>query len=103
LALFRFHRKVEVNIRAGATKSLGIHLWQKINPAIASFTAKALHQFLERRHDRLEIIHSEVGPRVIVNGLVDTPLFYSHNCVAGAKELLSLRREPFFFIFLPRL
>lgn len=81
--LFRLCLQVEIVLAARTAQRFGRNARRDIQPRIAALATKAGEKFLERLHDRLEIFPAEVGPRVVVDGLIDGPLLDAHRAVAA--------------------
>ncbi len=92
-ALLRLYLQIETHRVASAAKRLrGSMLRRYIHPGIARFATKLAKKFFECGHDRLEVLLSEVGPRVVVEGLVNCPLLDVHCPSRGGKRIFPLRR-----------
>src|SRR6266481_7057187 len=91
--LFRLGLQIETDGRAGAAQRL--RRWaarRSVDQGVARFAAKAREQILEGSNHRFEILLPEVGPRVVVNGLVDRPLLDVRWAGSGGQRGPSLHR-----------
>ena len=102
--LFRFGLQIEADRTAGTAQGLGS--WparRSVDPGVAAFAAKAREEVLEGSDHRREILLPEIGPGVVVNGLVDRPLLDIHGAGRGGQHGPSLRCGVFLNVLPPGL
>jgi hypothetical protein len=82
--------QVETDRIAGATQTLGSPTRRNVHPGFTGFATKASEKPLECCDNRLEILLSEVGPLVIVDGLVDCSILDIRCAGRGGQRRLAL-------------
>jgi len=101
--LLRLRLEVEIDRVAATAQRFGHCARRDMYPGLAGFATKAIEKRLEGRYHRLEILLSEIGPLVVVDGFVDGPLLDARCAGCGGQGSLPLCHGFLLSVLSPRL